>query len=76
MAKRVIHREVTEATKVNISIKTLIAIIFWVMSMAGIYYTLKGKIDILEIKVQKYEQLNLETIKTKVDLIYDKIQNL
>ena len=70
-----ISKEITEA-KINISIKTLIAIIFWIISIAGIYYTLKGKIDILEIKVQKYEQLNLETIKTKVDLIYDKIQSL
>ena len=71
---------INESTKIDISLKTLvtsiIAIIFWVMSIAGVYFTLKAQVDSLENQVKDLKHLNLESIKAKVDLIYDKIGKL
>jgi hypothetical protein len=47
--------ELSENTKVNINIKTIIGICVGLLSLAGVYFTLVAKIQQLEINLMRME---------------------
>ena len=48
-------QELSENTKVNINIKTIIGICVGLLSLAGVYFTLVAKIQQLEINLMRME---------------------
>lgn len=42
--------------KMNLPIKTVVAIVIYVSSLIGLYYVMKNKVDVTEDKVIKLEQ--------------------
>lgn len=65
----------------SINFSQIIAILTLFASILGSYYTLKGRIDALDVKVKRAENLpsqevkakDLETLSTKFDLKLDKV---
>jgi Tfp pilus assembly protein PilO len=82
--------ETKNIENIRIPIKTVIAIIVWIVSVLGIYYTMKFKLDEvqekatkLEMKIEKYNPEileykinNIENQLNKVNEKADKIQIL
>jgi len=83
MAKR--HDEEPEKApsmldRMNIPLKTVVAIVFWVASMVGVYYTMKAKLDEVQSKADKLEQrldkYNPEVLDYKVTAIQNQIKEI
>ena len=73
-------------TNIKIDLKTLIAIVLWVSSLIGMYYTMKSDIDDLKGKYSKQEEIleknnlvvlvtKFETMEKKVDKVESKLDN-
>ena len=45
----------SEATKFNIDVKTIVAICFGLLSLAGVYFTLIGQIQQMEVSLMRME---------------------
>lgn len=71
---------ITENLKVSLNVKTAIAIIFWVVSMAGLWFTMKAKVDTaLEKSIAVEQQLkenNLELLKYRLDDLSKKLDKI
>lgn len=75
---------------INIPIKTVIVIVFWVVSMAGLYFTMQSEVaelkkesaelrntlDKYDVKVLDYKVTNLELQLKQLNDKADRIQNL
>lgn len=48
-------KELSENTKLNVNIKTIIAICFGIISLAGVYFTLVGQIQQMNITLLRME---------------------
>lgn len=59
-----------DVNKIEFNLKSVVALILWVSSILGVYYTMKSKIDDLEKKTirleEKIEKYNPEVIEYKV----------
>jgi hypothetical protein len=71
---------ISENLKINLNIKTFVAVIFWVASMVGMYFTMKGKVDTaLEKSIAVERQLkenNLELLKYRLDDLSKKLDKI
>ena len=45
----------SESTKFNIDVKTIVAICFGLLSLAGVYFTLIGQIQQMEVSIMRKE---------------------
>ena len=74
-------------TNIKIDLKTLIAIVLWVSSLIGMYYTMKSDIDDLKGKYSKQEEIleknnlvvlvtKFETMEKKVDKVESKLDKV
>jgi|TARA_B100001939_G_scaffold302283_1_gene279301 hypothetical protein len=45
----------SESTKFNIDVKTIVAICFGLLSLAGVYFTLIGQIQQMEVSIMRME---------------------
>ena len=55
-------KELSEDTKFNVNVKTIIAICAGLLSIAGVYFTLIGQIQQLEINLMRMEsELNMNS---------------
>ena len=55
--------DITESSKVNLDVKTLVGIIFLVLAMGGGYVTLQGQIAALQldvVRLQDQQEMNTE----------------
>jgi hypothetical protein len=48
-------KEISEETKFNVNVKTIVAICAGLLSIAGVYFTLIGQIQQLEISLMRME---------------------
>ena len=62
-----------DVNKIEFNLKSVIALILWICSILGVYYSMKSKIDELEDKTirleSKIEKYNPEIIEYKVSNI-------
>ena len=60
----------------SLSLANIVMIITMIISLVGSYYTLNGKIAILEIEVEKAKELPPQKISEKeIDLKFELLQN-
>ena len=45
----------SESTKFNIDVKTIVAICFGLLSLAGVYFTLIGQVQQMEVSIMRME---------------------
>lgn len=48
-------KELSEETRLNVNVKTIVAICFGLLSIAGVYFTLVAQIQQLEINLMRME---------------------
>ncbi len=48
-------KELSEDTRLNVNVKTIVAICFGLLSIAGVYFTLVAQIQQLEINLMRME---------------------
>jgi hypothetical protein len=55
--------DITQTSKVNLDVKTLVGIVFMILSVAGVYFSLQGQIAQLQldvIRMQDSSKMNTE----------------
>ena len=65
----------------SINITQIITVVTLIVSMAGSYYSLKGRIDAMEVKVEQAMQMpkqeigtkDMEAVQREIDLKIDKV---
>jgi hypothetical protein len=76
--------------KIEFNLKSVIALVLWICSILGVYYTMKSKVDELEDKtirleskiekynpeIIEYKVTNIEKELTKINEKADRIQNI
>ena len=71
---------ITENLKVNLSIKTLIAVIIWVISVVGVWFALTNKVNNLEVEVgelkSNLKQHNLEVLEYKINHVSEQLDKI
>jgi TolA-binding protein len=69
-----------DLNNVKVSLKTVVAVVFWASSMVGIYYVMKNKVDSTEEKVLKLEKVieknNPELLEYKISSLEKEVSKL
>ena len=55
--------DITQSSKINIDVKTLVGIVLMIMSVAGVYFTLQGQLAQLQLDVIRMQDTS--TINTE-----------
>ena len=58
--------DITETGKVHLDVKTLVGIVFMILSVAGVYFSLQGKIAQLQLDVIRMQDSSLMNTEFRV----------